>query len=94
MSILAPLGSISELPALSCQEIKSSEGEDSISKNYWLDPTNVGSSKLVYCDMNLEGKSVYQEQNLHSVWSASALAFCEMFSPRLTDLINYFPIRH
>ncbi|CAH3141692.1 unnamed protein product [Pocillopora meandrina] len=49
-----PLGSIPELPALSCQEIKSSEGEDSISKNYWLDPTNVGSSKLVYCDMNLE----------------------------------------
>ena len=88
------MGSIPELPALSCQEIKLSEGEDSISKRYWLDPANAGSSKLVYCDMILEGKSVYQEQNLHSVWSASALAFCEMFSPRLSDLIDYFPIRH
>ncbi|CAH3141749.1 unnamed protein product, partial [Pocillopora meandrina] len=49
-----PLGSIPELPALSCQEIKLSEGEDSISKRYWLDPANAGSSKLVYCDMILE----------------------------------------
>ncbi|XP_058968130.2 uromodulin-like [Pocillopora verrucosa] len=48
-----PLGSIPELPASSCQEIKLSEGEDSISKKYWLDPANAGSSKLVYCDMNL-----------------------------------------
>lgn len=48
-----PLGSIPELPALSCYEIKLSEGKDSISKKYWLDPTNSGSSKLVYCNMNL-----------------------------------------
>ena len=86
--ILAPLGSIPELPALSCQELKLSEGKDSISKNYWLDPTNVGSSKLVYCDMILEGKSVYQEQNLHSVWSTFALASSEMFSPCLSDFFD------
>ncbi|CAH3164155.1 unnamed protein product, partial [Pocillopora meandrina] len=48
-----PLGSIPELPASSCQEIKLSEGKDSISKKYWLDPANVGSSNLVYCDMSL-----------------------------------------
>ena len=30
---------------------------------YWLDPTNVGISKLVYCDMSLGGKLVYHEQN-------------------------------
>ena len=55
---------------------------------YWLDPANFGSSKLVYCDMTLEGKSVYQEQNLHSVWSAFVLAFCEMFSPCLRDFFD------
>ncbi|CAH3141728.1 unnamed protein product [Pocillopora meandrina] len=59
-----PLGSIPELPALSCQEIKLSEGKDSISKNYWLDPTNVGSSKLVYCDMILEADPCYHYKNL------------------------------
>ena len=56
--IVAPLGSIPELPASSCQEIKLSEGKHSISKKYWLDSANVGSSKLVYCDMILGGKSV------------------------------------
>ena len=51
----APLGSIPELPAHSCQEIKASEGKDTISSKYWLDPTGTGMSVLVYCDMNLEG---------------------------------------
>ena len=85
---MAPLGSIPELTALSCQEIKLSEGKDSISKKYWLDPANVGSSELVYCDMILEGKSVYQEQNLHSVWSAFVVAFCEMFSLCLRNFFD------
>ncbi|KAL9974938.1 hypothetical protein ACROYT_G012047 [Oculina patagonica] len=35
----APLGSIPELPAQSCHEIKASEGKDTISSKYWLDPT-------------------------------------------------------
>ena len=82
--MVAPLGSIPELPALSCQEIKLSEGEDSISKKYWLDPTNVGSSKLVYCDMNLGGKSVYQEQN----YFTQCLDLVLMFS------FDQFPIRY
>ncbi|XP_078364739.1 uncharacterized protein LOC144649155 [Oculina patagonica] len=51
----APLGSIQELPAQSCQEIKASEGKDTISSKYWLDPTGTGTAVLVYCDMNLEG---------------------------------------
>ncbi|KAL9974471.1 hypothetical protein ACROYT_G011505 [Oculina patagonica] len=50
----APLGSIPELPAQSCQEIKASEGKDTISSKYWLDPTGTGTAVLVYCDMNLE----------------------------------------
>ncbi len=53
--IKAPLGSILELPAQSCQKIKASEGKDTISSKYWLDPTGTGTAVLVYCDMNLEG---------------------------------------
>ncbi|PFX11904.1 Pikachurin [Stylophora pistillata] len=48
-----PLGSIVELPALSCQEIKASEGKDAISNKYWLNPTGNGKTRLMYCDMNL-----------------------------------------
>lgn len=55
-SIPAPLGSIPELPALSCREIKLSEGQDSLSKTYWLDPTGIGKAVLVYCDMKMKGK--------------------------------------
>ena len=51
----APLGSIPELPASSCQEIKASEGKDTISSKYWLDTTGNGTAVLVYCDMDLEG---------------------------------------
>nr|XP_058971268.1 uromodulin-like [Pocillopora verrucosa] len=47
----APLGSIPELPALSCHEIKASEGKYTISGKYWLDPTRKGKAKLIYCDM-------------------------------------------
>ena len=55
--IAAPLGSIRELPSLSCHEIKASEGKDSISKKYWLDPARTGKAALLYCDMKMEGKS-------------------------------------
>ena len=54
--ITAPLGSIPELPAQSCKEIKASEGKDTISSKYWLDLVGNGTAVLVYCDMNLEGK--------------------------------------
>ncbi|KAL9974481.1 hypothetical protein ACROYT_G011517 [Oculina patagonica] len=50
---LSDRGSIPELPAQSCQEIKASEGKDTISSKYWLDPTGTGTAVLVYCDMNL-----------------------------------------
>ena len=53
--IKAPLGSIPELLAQSCQEIKASEGKETISSKYWLDPTGTGTAVFVYCDMNLEG---------------------------------------
>ncbi|XP_027043630.1 uncharacterized protein LOC113671585 [Pocillopora damicornis] len=50
----APLGSIPELPARSCHEIKASEGKDTVSNKYWLDPSGTGKAVLVYCDMYLE----------------------------------------
>ena len=53
----APLGSIPELPALSCLEIKASEGNDSISGNFWLDPTGTGKAVLIDCDMASGGRS-------------------------------------
>ncbi|XP_078382687.1 uncharacterized protein LOC144665329 isoform X1 [Oculina patagonica] len=55
-----PLGSFPELPAESCTEIKSSEGEDAVSGNYWLDPTNTGASTQVYCVLDLEECISYQ----------------------------------
>ena len=55
--IQVPLGSIPELPAHSCQEIKASEGKDTVSSKYWLDPTANGTAVLVYCGMDLEGKN-------------------------------------
>nr|XP_058947366.1 uncharacterized protein LOC131775289 isoform X2 [Pocillopora verrucosa] len=51
----APLGCIPELPALSCHEIKASEGKDTISGKYWLDPIGTGKATLDYCNMVNEG---------------------------------------
>ena len=53
----APLGSIPELPALSYHEIKASERNDSISGNFWLDPTVTGKAVLIDCDMASGGRS-------------------------------------
>ncbi|KAL9964025.1 hypothetical protein ACROYT_G027598 [Oculina patagonica] len=47
-----PLGSIPELPADSCGEIKASEGGQAVSGNYWLDSTRSGNSILTPCNMD------------------------------------------
>ncbi|CAH3137168.1 unnamed protein product [Pocillopora meandrina] len=49
-----PLGSIPELPAYSCREIKASEGGQAVSGTYWLDSTRSGNSILAHCDMKTE----------------------------------------
>ena len=55
--VIVPLGSITELPAKSCTEIKkSSEGEQAASGKYWLDSIIPGEVVLVDCDMETEGK--------------------------------------
>lgn len=51
-----PLGSIPELPADSCAEIKASEGTQTVSDNYWLDPLRSGNSVVARCNMTTEGK--------------------------------------
>ena len=52
--VLSPgrLGSIPELSAESCLEIKASEGEHAVSGEYWLDPGGSGTSHIVHCDMS------------------------------------------
>jgi len=49
------LGSIPELPADSCKEIKASEGKAVVSGNYWLDLEKNGNPLNLYCDMTTEG---------------------------------------
>ena len=43
------MGSIPELPAESCAEIKASEGENVVSGIYWLESTSNGSAIQAYC---------------------------------------------
>ncbi|KAL9963782.1 hypothetical protein ACROYT_G027322 [Oculina patagonica] len=50
-----PLGSIPELPADSCREIKASEGGQAVSGTYWLDLEKNGNPLKFYCDMKTDG---------------------------------------
>ena len=49
-----PLGSIREVPAESCEEIKASEGEEALCKN-WLKPASSAETTLVHCYLNTKG---------------------------------------
>ena len=51
------LGSIPELPAETCKEIKASEGGQAVSGEYWFDSIIPGETVLAHCDMKKEGKS-------------------------------------
>ena len=51
-----PLGSIPELPAISCREIKASEGKYTINNKYWLDRNCTGQTELVNCSNSVEGE--------------------------------------
>ena len=50
-----PLGSIPELPAGSCGEIKASEGRQAVNSNYWLDNENDLNPSKLYFDMKIDG---------------------------------------
>ena len=51
------LGSIPELPAETCKEVKASEGGQAVSGQYWFDAIIPGETVLAHCDMEKEGKS-------------------------------------
>ena len=54
------LGSIAELPAETCHEIKSSEGQAASGK-YWFSTIKTGTSILAHCDMETEGDLSYTQ---------------------------------
>ena len=56
------LGSIAELPAETCAEIKASEGEDAVSGNYWFSSIKPGAVVLAPCNMSTEGKWTFFQQ--------------------------------
>ncbi len=58
-SFSVPLGSIPELPAESCHEIKRSEGGQAVSGQYWFDSIVPEKIVLADCDMETEGDVNY-----------------------------------
>lgn len=62
--ILVALGSIPDLPADSCNEIKANEGQSVSSGKYWMQVKSASFSKvaLTYCDMVTGGE--YSKKNL------------------------------
>ena len=68
---LVPLGSLPEMPAESCTEIRASEGEDAVSGNYWFDSIKTGEVVLARCDMSKLGKSTFGVLPQFSTFSSS-----------------------
>ena len=68
-----PLGSIQELPAKTCDEIKRSEGH-AVSGKFWFSTIKSGTSVLAYCNMDSNGEFsqfyiyFYDSMALHSGW--------------------------
>ena len=50
-----PLGSITELPAETCKEIKLSEGGQAVSDKYWFSSIVPGEKVSAHCDISTEG---------------------------------------
>ena len=54
-NLSVPLGSIQELTAETCDEIKRSEGH-AVSGKYWFSTIKCGTSVLAYCNMETNGE--------------------------------------
>jgi len=86
-----PLGSIPELPAYSCKEIKASEGGRAVTGNYWLDSMRSGNSLLAHCDMHTNSRwicyflmrSLCGSLKLVYIRCISQAFFCISFSSKL-----------
>ena len=63
------LGSIPELPAESCNEIKMSEGGQAVSGKYWFDSIIPGKAVLAHCDMETEGETTNSIQFIRNYGS-------------------------
>ena len=50
------LGSVPELPAESCAEIRASEGEDAVGGNYWFNSIKPGEVVMAHCNMLTQSK--------------------------------------
>ena len=62
------LGSISELPAETCKEIKAGEGGQAVRGKYWFDSIIPGETVLAHCDMEKEGKLREKMTGLKHRW--------------------------
>lgn len=58
------LGSVVELPAESCKDIKLSEDGKAPNGTYWLNPLRSGKVVQAFCDVNTEGEFPYSFSKL------------------------------
>ena len=85
-----PLGSIPELPAESCLEIKASEGGQAVSGTYWfysIVPDNVA---LAYCDMKTEGNFTQFPFFVAVLRCPVAHSFCSKMRKKVTKHYTWF----
>ena len=75
--IIVILGSIPELPAETCKEIKSSEGGQAVSGKYWFDSIVHREVVLAHCNMETEGQLSYETCSCemeHLQWNSHRIA--------------------
>ena len=72
-----PLGSIPEIPAETCKEIKASEFGQAVSGDYWFDSVLPGKIILLPCNMETEGQWLYEsvKDRLRVMFTLYRIAF-------------------
>ena len=80
-----PLGSVPELPAETCKEIKTSEGGQAVSARYWISSIIPEKIVFAYCDMKTEGTSIHHENWCLGFFPVSSLDVDNHYSP-----LNHF----
>ena len=72
-----PLGSIPEIPAETCKEIKASELGQAVSGDYWFDSVLPGKIILLPCNMETEGQWLYEsvKDRLRVMFTLYRIAF-------------------
>ena len=61
-SFSVPLGSTRDMPAVSCEEVKASEGEAALCKN-WVKPNSSAETTLINCYLEAKGWFVWKQYN-------------------------------